>query len=86
MFLMVILNGINADGTKSRGSIGEVKTGEGKSFIIAVVAIFVVIGVIWYFKYQKKQVIVEQEIKAQIAERELLEKAKKIKEEMANKQ
>jgi hypothetical protein len=55
-------------------------------FIIAVVAIFVVIGVIWYFKYQKKQVIVEQEIKAQIAERELLEKAKKIKEEMANKE
>lgn len=55
-------------------------------FIIAVVAIFVVICVIWYFKYQKKQVIVEQEIKAQIAERELLEKAKKIKEEMANKE
>ena len=55
-------------------------------FIIAIALIFVVIGVIWYFKYQKKQVKQEQEIKAAIAERELLEKAKKIKEEMANKE
>lgn len=50
-------------------------------FIIAIVLIFVVIGVIWYFRYQKKQVKLEQEIKEKIAERELLEKAKKIKEE-----
>ena len=49
-------------------------------------AIFIVIGVVWYFKYQKKQVKQEQEIKEKIAERELLEKAKKIKEEMANKE
>ena len=55
-------------------------------FIIGVALIFVVIGVIWYFKYQKKQVKQEQEIKEKIAERELLEKAKKIKEEMANKE
>ena len=55
-------------------------------FIIGVALIFVVIGVIWYFRYQKKQVKVEREIKAAIAERELLEKAKKIKEEMANKE
>jgi preprotein translocase subunit YajC len=50
-------------------------------FIIAVAAIFVVICVVWYFKYQKKQVKQEQEIKEKIAERELLEKAKKIKAE-----
>ncbi len=55
-------------------------------FIIGIVLIFVVIGVIWYFRYQKKQVKLEQEVKEQIAERELLEKAKKIKEEMANKE
>ena len=55
-------------------------------FIIGIALIFVVIGVIWYFRYQKKQVKQEQEIKAAIAERELLEKAKKIKEEMANKE
>ncbi len=50
-------------------------------FIIAVAAIFVVICVVWYFRYQKKQVKQEQEIKEKIAERELLEKAKKIKAE-----
>ena len=50
-------------------------------FIIGIVLIFVVIGVIWYFRYQKKQVKLEQEVKAAIAERELLEKARKIKEE-----
>ena len=37
-----ILNGKNANGSKSRGSIGEVKTGEGKSFIIAILAILLV--------------------------------------------
>jgi len=50
-------------------------------FIIVIVLIFVVICVVWYFKYQKKQVQLEQEIKEKIAERELLEKAKKIKAE-----
>ena len=50
-------------------------------FIIIIALVFVVVGVIWYFRYQKKQVKLEQEIKAQIAERELLEKARKIKEE-----
>ncbi len=55
-------------------------------FIIVIVLIFVVVGVVWYFKYQKKQVKLEQEIKEKIAERELLEKAKKIKAEMAEKE
>ena len=55
-------------------------------FIIVIVLIFIVIGVIWYFRYQKKQVKLEKEIKEKIAERELLEKAKKIKEEMAEKE
>lgn len=55
-------------------------------FIIGVALIFVVIGVIWYFRYQKKQVKLEQEVKEAIAERELLEKARKIKEELAEKE
>lgn len=50
-------------------------------FIIAVALVFVVICVIWYFSYQKKQVKLEKEIKEKIEERELLEKARKIKEE-----
>lgn len=55
-------------------------------FFILIALVFVVIGIIWYLKYQKKQVKLEQEIKEQIAERELLEKAKKIKEEMEAKE
>ncbi|MBR2876852.1 MAG: leucine-rich repeat domain-containing protein [Clostridia bacterium] len=55
-------------------------------FIGLIALIFIVVGVVWYFKYQKKQVKLEQEIKEKIAERELLEKAKRIKEEMAEKE
>ena len=46
------------------------------SLLIIIAAIFVVIGVVWYLVYQKKQKKLEKEIQEKIAKREALEAAK----------
>ena len=46
------------------------------SLLIIIAAVFVVIGVIWYLVYQKKQKKIEKEIQAKIAQREALEAGK----------
>ena len=47
------------------------------SILIIVAAVFVVIGVVWYLVYQKKQKKLEKEIQEKIAKREALEAANK---------
>ncbi len=47
------------------------------SLLIIIAAIFVVIGVVWYLVYQKKQKKLEKEIQEKIAKREALEAANK---------
>ena len=46
------------------------------SLLIVIAAVFVVIGVVWYLVYQKKQKKLEKEIQEKIAKREALEAAK----------
>jgi hypothetical protein len=46
------------------------------SLLIIIAAVFVVIGVVWYLVYQKKQKKLEKEIQEKIAKREALEAAK----------
>ncbi len=46
------------------------------SLLIVIAAIFVVIGVVWYLVYQKKQKKLEKEIQEKIAKREALEATK----------
>ncbi len=46
------------------------------SLLIIIAAIFVVIGVVWYLVYQKKQKKLEKEIQEKIAKREALEATK----------
>ena len=47
------------------------------SLLIIIAAVFVVIGVVWYLVYQKKQKKLEKEIQEKIAKREALEAANK---------
>ena len=55
-----------------------IKVGDSSaSLLLIIAAVFVVIGVVWYLVYQKKQKKLEKEIQEKIAKREALEAANK---------